>query len=122
MCSKNDDCCNIFIWFEDKSNTNGKIGTSVAGPLCKCYLPSIRRDTRKPGQNQGRCFWSCAATGDRTCNFFAFVAEGRPGYEPAEAVKESWVTPQKKLWKVENERDPRCPKCGYQISKQITCL
>lgn len=86
---------------------------SGAPPRCKCEMPARQLVTKKAGPNQGRAFWTCAATDGQGCNFFAWAA-GPPAAattQPAPAKRP--FAPQ------QPERvDGQCKSCRAPVMHQ----
>jgi hypothetical protein len=87
------------------------MAASAAPPLCKCAMPARQAITKKAGANQGRPFWTCAATDNQGCKFFEWAGpQVATPSQPAAAPRPSAAPPERV--------DGQCGQCRAPVMHQ----
>ena len=64
-----DEKCDYFMWKNDNSKMEEEINEH---PICYCKLPSVLREVKKDGPNNGKMFYTCSKKIDDKCKYFVW--------------------------------------------------
>lgn len=75
--SQTDNSCGYFLWQDEAKEILG--AADLSAPKCTGHdTRCVLRDTRKPGPNQNREFYTCSVQGSDSCGYFEWKDEMKP--------------------------------------------